>query len=438
MAGDGPADVDVLQATEPGVPPSSRTPALTLTTLIVLCGTVSSAIFHYVMAAYLHHRYPYSTFLFNPSDRFMDFFNVYRHAQEFRPGVSGNMVYSPLLHAVMTMATLLPAWVAFAMLVIAFMVAIVTVLWQWTTVGLAADPLLRSLHVAVLALLSYPVLFALDRGNLEMLVFTMLAAFFWLHYVRRSPWAWLPLGLAIAAKYYWVTLLVLLLLDRQWRQATWCMVTAVASTVVSALAISVVSGYSVSHVFGNLYSTLGGHVDSTGSLAIASYSHSMWSWVICATRWSDFAFHWLPSHTLYLLAAAVVFLVVLRRLMRRDLDDWQKATALVVCTLLLPFESKDYTSIQLLLPFTMFAALPLAGRRAWIIAVLFALPLIPLDYWYLTFFFWHSWVSVASLIYPVVLVALLVVSLRRLPDGVMRDTSGEAVHANRPPWIGAS
>ena len=66
--------------------------------------------------------------------------------------------------------------------------------------------LMRLQQVAVLVLLSYPVLFVIDRGNLEMVVFIWLAAFFYLYYGRGSRWAWIPLALAIAGKYYWITL----------------------------------------------------------------------------------------------------------------------------------------------------------------------------------------------------------------------------------------
>ncbi len=401
--------------------PAGRNPALSLVVLIVLCGTMASIVFHYVMAAYVHARYPYTTFLFSPKDRFMDFFNVYRHAQEFRPGVSENMVYSPLMHLVMSAATLVPSWVAFGLLVGAFLVVLVLLLWRWTTATLRADPLVRALHVAILTLLAYPALFVIDRGNLEMLVFILLAAFFWLYYARRSPWAWLPLGLAIAAKYYWVALLVLLLLDREWRQACWCVVTTVVSSATAALAVSLVSGYSLVRVATSWVATLGGHVDSTGILGLASHNHSLWSWVICFTRWTDYAYTWLPDRRIYLLAALVVVLLVVRRLMRGDLADWQKATALTACALVLPYESMDYTLIHVLLPLSLFVAATRTGVRNAAVACLFGILLVPLDYHYLRFWGAVSWVSVSSLAYPLALLSLIVLVLKKQPGGDSAD-----------------
>lgn len=385
-------------------------PPVTLAALIVLVGTSASIAYHYVMGDYLGLGYPYSSFLFLPKDHFMDYFNVYRHAQEFKPGVSSNMVYSPLLHLVMTVLNLAPAWVGFAAMTGAFVATLTALLWKWT-MRLIGSPIVRAMYVAALGLLAYPVLFALDRGNLEMLVFMMLAAFFYLYYWRRSPYAWIALSLAVAAKYYWVTLVVLLLLDRQIRQAVACLIGAVAVTVSSTVVIALVSGYSVIDIFGSVSTTLAGHVDGTGGLGVAAHSHSLWAWVICIIRWSDYALYWLPMQRIYLLAALVIMLLVIRRLMYGHFADWQKATALVACTLVLPYESMDYTLIHLLLPLSLFAASWRAGRRAWVSAVLFGLLLIPLDYYYFVFVSWRSFVSTAALAYPLLLLCLVVVVL---------------------------
>lgn len=399
-------------------------PPIALVVLIVLVGTCVSIAYHYVMGVYLGFEYPWSTFLFFPKDHFMDYFNVYRHAQEFRPGESSNMVYSPLLHLVMTVLNGVPAWVGFGLMVAAFFVTLVALLWSWT-MRLVGNRVVRTVFVATLALLSYPVLIALDRGNLEMLVFIMLAVFFYAYYVRRSPWAWVPLSLAVSAKYYWVTLILLLLLDRQARQAAWCVLGTVSVTMVSMLVVAATSGYSVLEVGKGLSTTLSGHADATGALFAAAHNHSLWDWVICIHRWSDYALYWLPLQRVYLLTAVLILMLVILRITRGGFTDWQKATALVACTLVLPYESRDYTLIQILLPLTLFAATWRRGRVAWAAAALFGLLLIPLDYYYFTFVYWRSWVSTAALAYPLLLLGLIVVALWNRHAGDHGATSGD-------------
>jgi Glycosyltransferase family 87 len=398
-----------------GAPPGSPlwgagpVPPVALVALIVLVGTFASIAYHYVMGAYLGFGHPYSSFLFKPRDHFMDYFNVYRHAQQFKPGVSTNMVYSPLLHFIMTVLTVVPAWVGFAAMVAAFVATLSALLWKWT-MRLIGSPIVRAMYVAALGLLAYPVLFALDRGNLEMLVFLMLAAFFYLYYWRRSPYAWVPLSLAVAAKYYWITLVVLLLLDRRMRQAVACVVGAVAVTVASTIMIGLLSGRGVIGVFGDLSTTLATHVSKTTSgLGVAAYSHSLWVWGLCIVDWTDTYLYMTAALRVYLLGAAVIMLLVIRRLLRGDFADWQKATALVACTLVLPYESVDYNLIQLLLPLSLFASAWHAGRKAWLSAVLFGLLLIPLDYYYFVHLLFGTSVSSSALVYPLLLLGLIVV-----------------------------
>jgi hypothetical protein len=403
VRGESPSPCGPLWGTAPVDP-------VALVALIVLVGTSVAIAYHYVMGAYLGLGEPYSTFLFSPGDHFMDYFNVYRQAQEFKPGVSSNMVYSPLLHLVMTVLNLVPAWVGFVAMTAAFVATLAALLWKWTLRRIGS-PVVRVMYVATLGLLAYPVLFALDRGNLEMLVFIMLAAFFYLYYWRRSPYAWVALSLAVAAKYYWITLVVLLLLDRRIRQAVACVLGALVVTVTAAVVIGLLSGYGVGGVIDGLSTTLAGHVEGAGGLGVAAYGHSLWAWVILLIHWSGQTLSLAGVQRIYLLGVAVFMLLVVRRLMRGDLADWQKATALVACTLVLPYESKDYTLVHLLLPLSLFAAAWPTGRRAWLSAVLFGLLLIPLDYVYLEVVDWRPNVSTAVLVYPLLLLGLVVVVL---------------------------
>lgn len=413
---------DYGEGASPGRPSwgAGPVPPIALVSLIVLVGTSVSIAYHYVMGAYLGFGHPYSSFLFKPSDHFMDFFNVYRHAQEYGSGNSDNMVYSPLLHLIMTVSNLVPAWVGFAAMTAAFVATLAALLWTWT-MRLVGSPIVRAMFASTLCLLSYPVLFALDRGNLEMLVFIMLAAFFYLYYWRRSPYARVALSLAVTAKYYWITLVVLLLLDRRIRQAVACVVGAVAVTVASTVVIGLLSGRGVIDVLDSLSSTLATHVGNTTSgLGVAAYSHSLWVWGLCIVDWTDTYLYMTVALRVYLLGAAVIMLLVIRRLLRGDFADWQKATALVACTLVLPYESMDYNLIHLLLPLSLFAAAWRAGRRAWLSAALFGLLLIPLDYYHFAHLLFGLGVSSAALVYPLLLLCLVIVALW---DGKAGDAS---------------
>ena len=187
---------------------AARRGVVSLLTAFVFAGTFASVVWHYVNAEYWLKGYPSNTFLFRPVHRFSDFFTVYRTARHFGAAGQENLVYSPVLHLFSKVMTVLPDKIALGLVVTAFLAALAALVWHWLTFALGA-PLLRLPHALVLTLFAYPVLWVVDRGNLEMVVFVLLAAFFYLYYAVHSRWAWLPLALAIAAKYYWATLLVL-------------------------------------------------------------------------------------------------------------------------------------------------------------------------------------------------------------------------------------
>jgi hypothetical protein len=393
---------------------------------VMVVGMAAAVVFHYVMGAYLGRAYPFTTFLFKPEDHFRDFYNVYTDVQRFKPGVSDNMVYSPLLHLFTRGLTLLPATVALVLVVSTFLASLVTLLWGW--LARPVRPTVARLHlVAVFALLSYPVLFVLDRGNLEMVVFVLLALFFWLYFGRGSRLAWLPLSLAIAAKYYWATLLVVFLCDRHYRQALYAALAAVAETLASVLLLALISGYGVLHVLHALVQTLHGHVEGTNTLFAVQHAHSLWGVVILIDRWTNGSLQMVDMRgmrELYVVCALAVFAVVVRQLLRSHHEPWQQATVLVACALLLPFENHDYTLIHLYLPMSLFIVSAQRGRVAWVCASAFALCLVPCDYRDFTFLHWLYDVSTSTLVYPAALLGLIVLPLLVRPAPALGGAGG--------------
>jgi hypothetical protein len=383
------------------------------TAVVVAAGMAAAIVFHLTAALVYHAGYPWNTFLYDPAHRFSDFWDVYAQAKAFRPGVSENMVYSPLLHLVVRVLAVVPVEVAFGLIVAVFVAALAAVAWRWSSAAVS-PPWARVTVALVLTLAPYPVAFAVDRGNLDMLLFALLALFFYLYWERGSRWAWLPLGLAIAAKYVWATLLVLLLSDRRFRLAVWTVLAAVVSSAVSVAVIGWTSGYGIGRVFANLLDTLGGHVENAVVLYAAHYGHTLWGVLLIVDRWASYNLsYYLDLQLLYLIAVALVFVVVAGYLVLRDYEPWRTAGALVVLTILLPYENHDYALVFLLLPLALFLTTQRRSRGAVAVAVIFGLLLVPWHYYNLSFWGVHTDVAVSALIAPALLVALLVMMLRQ-------------------------
>jgi len=383
----------------------------TWTALFVVVATPVAIAYHYVARAYFHQGYPWDTFLVNSRFHFNDYYLVYLDAKHFHPGGATNIVYSPLLHLLMTALTAVPAAAGFAVMCATFVAVLVAVLWSWVTAA-DMDTGARLQQVAILSLLSYPVLFLLDRGNLEMVVFAVLAAFFWLYYARRSRWAWVPLALAIASKYYWVTLLLLPLSDRSVRQAVFALAGAIFATVASGMTLAFTSGYSVAAVFHNTLSTLSARGTGYGAYLTIQHAHTFWSALQLLNRLTDYSLSPLPHLDAgYFAIAGLVFALVAYNVLARDLAPWRKVTVLIAATLVLPFESFDYTLIHLYFPLAMLVCATYPARGIRLALALVAVCLVPMAYYYFTIWGVRYDSGVSVLVYPVALAGLIVVPL---------------------------
>lgn len=386
--------------------------------LMVVVGVVSAAVFHVIYGLVVKWHYPFNTFLYNPHFTFTDFTDPWKAVLVY--GASGretNTVYSPVSHLVLTLLTHLPEVVVFTAMYVAFWITLFLVLWNGVTRRVGSRRL-RWAYVAVFSLLSYPVLFALQLGNIEMVMFILLAAFAYLYYEKCSAWAWLPLCLAVASKYWYAVFLVAFLWDRRWRDLAYCALGAVAAELASALVLARLSGFTLWQVLKNAAGTLGDFVNISGNLLIlVQHGHTAWGVFQVIDMWLGFPLIRSPhASTLYVPFVLGVFTIVVMRLDAVDRPPWLGFTALLVCGMLLPFQGHDYTAIHLFLPLALLGAHGVQVNRGTLIAVLFGLMLIPLSYGVIVLD-----VTVSVLLYPVILSTLLVTIIQVAPARQLRE-----------------
>jgi hypothetical protein len=383
--------------------------------LIVVVGLLAASVFHIIYGLVVAWRYPYFTFMYDPRRTFMDFIDVWNAAVRYSSSNPRSItVYSPFCHLVLTLFTHLPAVLVFMATNVGFGITLGVVLWQGATRRIGSRRL-RWLYVIVF-FLSYPVLFALQLGNIELVMFILLAAFVYLHYQRGSDWAWLPLSLAVASKFWYAVFIVVLVWDRRWREAVYCALVAVAANLGSAIILARLSGFTVAQVLHNAASTLGDFVRINADLMVlVQHGHTVWGAIQVVDMWLGFPLaRNLHISTLYAPLAIAVFALVAVRLDRVRRPPWLGFTALLVCGMLLPYQGHDYTAVHLFLPLALLGARGLGVKRGTLIAVLFGLMLVPMSYGVIVFD-----VTASVLIYPVVLVALLITVVRLAPESAL-------------------
>lgn len=380
--------------------------------LLVLIVTPLAFAYHAVMHALFPGTFSVPTFLFDPFWRFNDYYEPYLSARLYRPPDGTNTVYSPFLHLFMTALTHAPDSVGLALILAVFGVSLVALLWYGVSARVGARRL-RQGYVVIFSTLSYPVLFVVDRANLEMVVFALLAAFVWLYYWRGSRWAFLPLALAIAAKYYAVVLIVVFIAERRWRQLALCLAAALAVEAAATVVLSAVSGFSISQVVANTVHTLSTHGEG-GAVSGVWFSHNLVGALALVDRLAGYRLQLVGGLQLAVIIFEVgIFLVVVLRVCLYEMPAWKRLAALVICMTVLAPESRDYTLIHLLLPLALFGRDGLRTPRGWLIAALFAVMLVPMAWipYQTPLLPAHSLQNFSMIIYPAVLLTLLAVIL---------------------------
>lgn len=239
----------------------------------------------------------------------------------------------------------------------------------------------RRWWVAVVVLTSYPLLFELQRLNVEIVLVALVAASVWLFASGRAYPAAAVLGLAIALKLYPFIFLGLFVARRQWRPVLLALGVA---TAVYTFSLAVLGPTIGAALHWNLQDLSGfGSMYGAGVWQVG-YDHSFFALAKAVTLpWHPSLLHWT---TPYLLLAAIGSLAVyLLRVVRLPLVN--QVLVLSILSVCLPPVSYDYTLLHLYTPFLLLTLIAVqqgsAGAHANRLRacfVLFALIFTPESY----------------------------------------------------------
>lgn len=369
---------------------------------ITLAGFAASVVYHFTQAHFFGlNFYPYNTFLFNPNDRFNDFFNIYRATATLKPYDFPVSVYFPFTFMMMYPFSVLSPIAAFCLFTLVFIGYFSYYLFS----GLPEMSIKKRLFsVFVLSVLSYPFLFSVDRLNVECLLFIFLALF--LHYYGKGEdWKSVVfLSLATAMKLYPLVFVVLFIKDRKFKYLP----------VISVLVVivSVLSGWALREgVFGSFEGL-------KHNLALFSRDYFLTNHglqhnaslfgVARLLEKTNYGARHLVDY--YAMLALILFSCVAAYIVFRERKPWKNVALLTFTMILLPQVSYDYKLIHLFLPLMLFVQEENPGRFSCAYAVAFGLLLIPKDY-YIIF----EDVSIAVILNPAIMVfVILLIAMERI------------------------
>jgi hypothetical protein len=414
---------------------SERDRKLGWLTYIVAGGTLLAAVRSYVAGTFFGRGYPLNSFLFTPWEQFGDYFFTMGDVRMFSANPASTvMAYTPVQHLVLSAFTVVPDITSLFLTIAVFLATLVFCVWRFLTAE--TWPLWRKLvQVIVLTAASYPVLFLLDRGNTELLLFCLVFWFLYFYKVRPS-WLWIPiLALAAAWKIYPALLFLVPLSDRKYRDTLVSAGLAVVGTVVSVAVVAWIAGRSFASVARSAVLTLTAGHGSVQDIAWAGiqHGHSLWGLVQVVTMplyrlghahrdayWGRVLNRYMPLARVrvdYLVLVAIVAVVAVVWILRAHRPWWQRFSVAVLLMILLPFSSHDYTLVYV---YVVLAALFLSFETVRFKAaytVLLGLLLVPLDWVYRTSATYfgqfariqpHNLVSSSVVLYPLIICAVLV------------------------------
>jgi hypothetical protein len=256
---------------------------------------------------------------------------------------------------------------------------------------------------------SYPVLFALDRGNLDLLICGLCTLFVATDGGRFSGAGALALAIAIAAKGYPAAFLLLPLARRDYRSIAWCMAGAAALTLLGLVGMQ----GGIEHNLAGLRENLGlfheRYVLGDASLFASSDPYNairlIASGALRASSSAGLDPDALRSVSIGVLAVyrplSVLFaLVSAGFILAVPAPAWRRVTAVCLIAILFPNVASDY-KLCCLIPGLVLLLLNESDSRREVAAFwLFYLLMIPKSYYYL------NGRSISMLINPLLLLGL--------------------------------
>jgi hypothetical protein len=402
----------------------SREEKIHLIGFMIIAGFTAEVMYHYILAQYLELGFPYNTFLASSQVKFTDFFNVYYQMKGINPGWNF-LIAPPVGYLVLYPFTFFnPQW-AFTLFLSLFFLPFA----YWNARNLASpDRITHLQNVFVFSFLPYPVLFALDRGNVETLSF--LFVFLFISFYRKQRWVWsiLFLSLGIYLKMTPAVFLVLFLGEKRFKEILITLALTLLLYVTGILWFPGSFGDNLHALVNNLKMYQEIYVIGPEGWA---FGHSLFGLLKVIYQ------HLAPSDfenllniqrlsTIYFWGAMIIFVLVALYFVWGKEELWKKITLLVFAMNLLPHVSGDYKLLYVFIPLYLFLGQKGSIEDDMAFCLIFGLLLIPKTYYPMN----PSGLNIGVVLNPLImLVGMLLILGKGIRAGYTKSQRREAMDA---------
>jgi hypothetical protein len=368
-----------------------------------------SVIKYLLINYFFNPGYPNSTFLFNPDDRFADFVNMIEACKYLDPYSFQNKlpsVYFPVSNLFFYLVFALCKMDINISIIffISLFLLLFFVLLRKNIIASKEQTIL--LFIAIL--ISYPVLFSIDRLNLELYLFIFIFLFIYFYKKNQYIIAVTFLSLAICMKLYPILFLLILLKKKAYKPIIFTIILCVFITLVS---LSLFKGGILINVnkllfnlndFNNDYEGLSGiqhnlsiyGVIKIGMLFIYKYLFNYENNIINDLVNSNLKIPYLSFVFIYFTTIST-YIILIEKIF------WKKIFLIISMFILLPHVSFDYKLLYIIIPIVLFLENSHLENRATLYAILLSLLIIPNSY-----FYFISDVSIGVIINPILILTI--------------------------------
>ena len=319
------------------------------------------------------------------------------------PFITGYSSYMPAANGLFWILSWFPFWIAFGTLV---NISLATLLVPFWMVDSEADYWARGQLLVGGVILTYPVLSALDRGNIQFLTIGLIVLAMYLRRQQRWACAGICLGIAIGLKVYPVLFLFLFLRRKSWKSTWFAIGTAATVTAIPLLLFDGGVGKNVRALLSNL----GSSQSELSSLALFS-NNSLRALGFSSSSIGLSTFGNLINNHMSLIVA-ILCLMLLFSCVAREVDDLEIALLVsAVCCLIIGF-SAGYVLMIFLIPAWIVydSRSQLSDKRIFFYSICIAFLLmpkqIPLRFW--SDSYRQDGASLASFLNPLLMLTLVV------------------------------
>ena len=320
-----------------------------------------------------------NTWLYTQYFRFSDFFQSFELLHSFNPYNIQRGSYPPIGYWLLAPVVWLNEYAALFVTLALFLGFMIWWLLRSFTLGM---PLLHRVFIVAVALLSLPVSVAIDRGNVDLIVFVIVVLGIASFEQDRNAMAALWIGLAGAAKILPILYLLLFLRGRKLRYIVLGVLAAGFSSLLGFAGFGLVhSLYGFKSAFSALQIQNHNPINSTYfNASIVGWVQSI-GYAINGAKGAQAISNVLKSFVLPVDILGTLVLVCYLRW--REASVWRAVTLITGLFILLNEVSYYYELLFLFIPLSLFVKYAAVNRRGLIIGVLFGILLAPRAYFYL-------------------------------------------------------